>query len=131
MIKKILTILLFTLSLSLTANQGINTNPNPDIQQSPSAPGGAQVQNHPSDNNFQPPENPPQDAFQQFGTDEGTESAKIKTPDPSSPIFDIKTTHGSIIIKKLPAKPETDTGKNSDTAKSNPSITNPDTQKTK
>lgn len=108
MIKKSIAVLAFLLSLSCLANQGVNTNPNFNQMQDNEPP---QSQNQPMGNNFAPPGDEASNISHFAGETQGTNTEQSKTVQQSDTVFDIKTTHGSVMIKKLPPKPQVNTVK--------------------
>lgn len=101
MIKKSIAVLTFTLSLSCFANQGVNTNPNFNQKQNNEP---HQSQNQPMGNNFTSPDDASSNSSQFREEPQETSHDPNKIVQQSDTVFDIKTTHGSVLIKKLPPK---------------------------
>lgn len=102
--KTIILALLLSSPLSAIANQGVNANPNFNQMQNNEPP--HQYQNQGMGNNFSSLDN--EHSMNSRGGEEPQDSnpAASKPVQQNDTIFDIKTTHGSIMIKKLPEKPK-------------------------
>lgn len=128
MIRRSIIFAAFAFSSYCFANQGVNTNPDFNRMQDNAPP--PQFQNQSVPQNFSPADDETS-TNSKFEADSPEANVSISQPaKPGDTIFDIKTTHGSVIIKKLPAEPKetkdkvtTDTQKKPDTKPIQPNIT--------
>lgn len=106
MLKKSIALLTFSLSLCAFANQSVNTNPSFNQAQNDAM---LQAQNQSPSANFTPPADDAA-ANSNFAEDPQSSSSTANNVDKQNDtLFDVKTAHGSVIVKKNPPKTKVDT----------------------